>query len=56
MYVSSFNDIMMTNRSMVQYRIDKRYDLNSLTKSMQDPGNKVTIIFIRKAKVMCSWS
>jgi len=23
---------------------------------MQDPGNKVTIIFIRKAKVMCSWS
>ena len=23
-YVSSFNDIMMTNRNMVQYRIDKR--------------------------------
>jgi len=23
---------------------------------MQDPGNKVTIVFIRKAKVMCSWS
>jgi len=26
MYVSSFNDIMMTNRNMVQYRMDKRYD------------------------------
>jgi len=28
MYVSSFNDIMMTNRNMVglQYRIEKRYD------------------------------
>jgi len=25
-YVSSFNDIMMTNRNMVQYRQDKRYD------------------------------
>jgi len=25
MYVSSFNDIMMTNRNMVQYRKDKRY-------------------------------
>ena len=24
MYVSSFNDIMMTNRNMVQYSIDKR--------------------------------
>jgi len=23
---------------------------------MQDPGNKVTIVFIRKTKVMCSWS
>ena len=31
-YVSSFNDIMVTNRNMVQYRKDKRYDrlLNSL--------------------------
>ena len=26
MYVSSFSDIMMTNRNMVQYRIEKRYD------------------------------
>jgi len=23
---------------------------------MQDPGNKVTIVIIREAKVMCSWS
>jgi len=26
MYVSSFNGIMVTNRNMVQYRKDKRYD------------------------------
>jgi len=26
MYVSSFNDIMMTNRNTVQYRKDKRYN------------------------------
>src|SRR6218665_531201 len=26
LYVSSFNDIMVTNRNMVQYRKDKRYD------------------------------
>jgi len=26
MYVSSFNDIMVTNRNMVQYKKDKRYD------------------------------
>jgi len=24
MYVSSFNDLMMTNRNMVQYGMDKR--------------------------------
>ena len=26
MYVCSFNDIMMTNRNMIQYRIDKHYE------------------------------
>jgi len=39
MHVSSFNGIMMTNRSMVQNRIDRLF--NSSTKSMRDPGNKV---------------
>ena len=57
MYVSSFNDIMVTNRNMVQYRMDTRYDCWIVRlKSMKNPGNKVTIVFIRKAKVMRSWS
>ena len=50
MYASSFNDIMVINRNMVNTkRKDKRWLLNSSTKSMQSLGNKVTIVFLRKA-------
>jgi len=57
-YLSSFNEIMMTNRNIVQCNEKEQtlWLLNSSAKSMQIPANKVTIIFFRKTNVMCSWS